>query len=111
MGTEDHGIHHDHLLRHCGKHPHHNENVEYLVDGEQDACLGQRVSLTFKINFQQFRQPPRHGEEHRRTTEREQVLMFDVHARKVDNENQRPYQDMAMLNKVNMFFKTLICRK
>ena len=34
VGSENHGINHEHLLGYCAEHPHGDEDVENLVDGE-----------------------------------------------------------------------------
>jgi len=90
MGAKHHRIDHHHLLRHSGIHPHHDEDIEHLVDAEQDARLRERITLALEVDLQHLRQHPRHGEQHGRATEGDQILQIDRHIGEMDTTYHRP---------------------
>ena len=92
MRGNDNGVGHDHAFRTLRVDPHHDEDVEELVQRKEEAYLTQRVHAVRDPHLQEVGEDQRQRHEQCREAERDQVLRFDLQSRQMQDADACPYE-------------------
>jgi len=77
VGSENHGIDHEHLLGYGAEHPHGDKNVKNLVYRKKQPQRRKGIALALKIDVNEFGDAPCQRQQRTSHTERQEILRLD----------------------------------